>query len=153
MQWKKQVADSPAAQEILAHAKAKSNTLRTLVVADVDHAIVTWVNKRRVWEYWQQDPGTTDWSLVGAYPSAAAAKVVAQARATESVAAPVVPLAEDAPVILTAEWVEPYSGPRPLIVRCSSPKIGEEIATVFRHLGCIASLALDKGLDAEPVRV
>jgi hypothetical protein len=141
MEWHKQTATGPIATEITA-ARAEDNStssvdeIRTIITAEVDYAIVTWKNRPRVWDYWYQDKSV--WTLGGNFASAAKAKAKAQERKDEHVLVDTVRESYDSGTAISVEarWVEPYNGSGPITVLCSSPRTAEDLAVVFKRLGC-----------------
>ena len=111
---------------------------RTIVVAEVDHAIVTWRNQRRTWEYWHQEDG--GWRKVGSYQSAARAKAKAVEFKAERLQAEHIRSMGDVAVMVIAEWMNPFHGAKPIEVMCSTPGVAEDVAGVFNKIGCSTAL-------------
>lgn len=143
--WKKQ---DPLGMAGPAHEIATTSPdddIRTLVVAEVDHAIVTWAARRRIWQYWHHNGAS--WQLVAEHPSAAAAKRVAEDRRAEDISVAMVrDLPSDTAVTVQAEWDLPYNSNRPMRVPCSSPATAEEVAKIFRRIGCHVHTEIDKAV-------
>ncbi|ACH62193.1 hypothetical protein MYRNA_226 [Mycobacterium phage Myrna] len=141
MEYIKQDPKGPIGEEICSsvygatYCEASGDTIRTLVVAEVDHAVVTWAERPRVWQYWYQEHEV--WHHGGDFPSAAKAKAKGEERKAEHVVvAEARTFDPDSTVAVEANWQNPYSGSKPIKVLCSSPKTAEDIAVIFKRLGC-----------------
>jgi hypothetical protein len=140
MDFKKQDKTGQVGKEIAAYALACPAELRTVVVAEVDNAIVTWKNKRRTWEYWRHDVDTTEWKLIGSFASAAKAKTRAEDSKAELIQVENIRSMGDVAIVVIAEWLSPYHGDNPIEVLCSSPVTAESVASVFNSIGCSTAL-------------
>jgi hypothetical protein len=148
--WKRQAKDSPMAEEIAAYAGNPVDSVRNLVSAKDTHAIITWVDKRRLWEYWHREP-TTDWKLLKGADNAADAKVAAEHKEEELEAVETVRrMPVGAKVVITSEWKFPYHGSKPITVRCGSSKTAAEITGMLKRLGMVTSSKVDKSVDTVP---
>ena len=141
MEYTKQDPTGPIGQEICGsvygqtYCEASGDSIRTIVVAEVDHAVVTWKERPRVWQYWYQEHES--WHHGGDFPSAAKAKAKGEERKSEHLAvAEARSFDPDTAVTVSATWQNPYHGSEPVKVLCSSPKTAEDIAVVFKRLGC-----------------
>ena len=103
--------------------------IRSILVAD-GHAIATWTDYPRHFDWWRQED--SGWTLIDSYTTATGAKAVAEEWVLAQELTQAAPPAAGMTVV-TAQW-----GPatRPMVVPCSSPKIAEEIAGIFRRMEC-----------------
>lgn len=108
--------------------------VRTLWASGDDYAILTH-NSDRVWQFWWRHP-EQGWALQSWHRLLADAKQEAdkpRILALPSVKAP------EPGLYVCAVWQEPYSGNRPLMVRCSSDYTATEVTDMFLALGCQTS--------------
>lgn len=143
MEWKRQAKDSQQAAEIADYAGQPVDKVRSLVTALDTHAIITWTNRPRSWEYWRRHAGA--WEKASSATSAAEAKDKAsQHEAEQAVLDEVRALPTGTALTVTAEWLAPYHGSKPLKLACSSAGTAEVIAGIFKRMGC----RVDTGIAA-----
>jgi hypothetical protein len=108
--------------------------LRALWVSGKEHAVLTH-DCDRIWQYWWQHP-QRGWFLQSWHRLLAEAKQEAD-RPRPLDAAPS-PLSSG--TYVCAEWVDPYSGKTPMMIRCHTEYTAREISDVFERLGCVTSM-------------
>lgn len=134
MEWEKP-KESVVAQLTAARfpdGETVTGAVRTAWVTDSGHAVTSWTDYPRVWDYYRREG--RQWVLIESYTTAAGARAVAEEYVIESSRAPV-----DAkfPLVVQARW-KPET--RPISVGCSSPKIAEDISSIFDRLGCTVEI-------------
>lgn len=108
--------------------------IRTLWVSGDDYAILTH-NSDRVWQFWWKHPEQS-WVLQSWHRLLSEAKE--EADKPRILALPT-PKAPEPGFYVCGVWESPYSGSRPLMVRCSTDYTVAEVTSVFRALGLCAS--------------
>lgn len=136
MEWKRQTKDSVIAEEIASYDdQVGLNKVRSLITSLDTHAVITWTNRPRVWEYWRRHAGA--WEKVKSCPNAAEAKHLAQqAEDEQAVLEEVRSLPSGAALKVVAEWRAPYTGTAPIELPCQTSGTAEAMAGIFKRLGC-----------------
>lgn len=155
MEFKRQPTDGPTAIEIIegsvygsTYTAASGDTIRTIVVAETDHAVVTWHKRRRLWQYFYRQEDR--WTLIADCASLVEAKIKAEQRKSEAIAvAEVDQMPDGTPVLVSAQWKFPYHGDNAIRVPCSSAKTGAEIAAMLGRLGMVTLTQVDKSVDSQ----